>query len=147
MTMNSLYNYTPHTVLENTNKWLKVFGISERPAQFAEWNGERVFPYNWDEQTMKPVFDFMLHSRDEYLQFLADYHRVLTRLESSIKALKAERGKRYYSWDNGMTQSYAAQLGSAATRIYWLRHQARIWRRNCLNEQHEERMLDMLKEL
>lgn len=122
--------YSSFGLLQELTNFLRIFGIDGKPDRKPEDNKPNVFPYNWDQDTMRDSFTNLLNSRESYHEFLDNYKAMLLAIEPIQIQLKKHRATLPFAYDRETAQSDVALIGAALHRLYWLRTMARQWRRH-----------------
>ena len=125
-----------NTLLKRSEEFVSLFGLS-KPAQTDGNNEPRVFPYGKEGTQLYQEFINVLDTYENYLEFVQHYKDLVFSLEEDIKDLRCKLNRLTFTGDplfeRPDIQSTAKLLGNMAHKLYYIRTNARTWRRE-INE-------------
>lgn len=119
-------------------KLLEVFGLAKKKTFYGNNDAPSGhFPYGVEQDTLRDNFAVLLGSYEDYVGFTEKYKNLIKSIEDDIIYLRYKLARLTYygdpNFERADIQSTAAHLGNVATKLYYLRTNARAWRRD-INE-------------
>lgn len=130
-----------NSVISLSDTFLWNFGLSKPEKVYGD-NKPRVFPYGVEGVKLYEHFKMMLDSYEHYQEFVTHYKDLIHSIEDKIDYLKGEINWLTFNGDplfeRRDLQSTKDILGNVATKLYYLRTNARTWRREVNALLHDE---------
>lgn len=131
---------TTTTLIELSQDFITLFGL-KKPARSPHKNSPNIFPYGVEGTELYKEFEMSLDTRENYLEFVDYYKELIFEIEDRIIETRLELAELNKSGDPKFARRYlqskAKLLGNMAHKLYYLRTNARSWRREVNVLTHE----------